>query len=102
MEMYLRNRSWYWSAGGRARIGHYNSSSLPGSPQTSGGGAFTSSPWKPGAGMWVAIPKGWWPGVAWGTIRGFTLGEGAGTDKTYYGKFSSALSDIRLRITYTK
>lgn len=102
MWLYLRNRSWYYSSGGYARIGHFDSTALPGSPQTSGGGAFTTKLWKPGAGMWIPIPSGWWSGIARGTIRGFTLGEGAGTSTDRYGKFSSALSDIKLKVTYTK
>lgn len=100
--LYLRNRSWFNSIGGYARIGHFDSTALPGSPQTSGGGAFTTNLWKPGAGMWIPIPSGWWSGIARGTIRGFTLGEGAGTSTDRYGKFSSALSDIKLKVTYTK
>lgn len=100
--LYLRNRSWYNSIGGYARIGHFDSTALPGSPQTSGGGAFTTKLWKPGAGMWIPIPSGWWSGIARGAIRGFTLGEGAGTSTDRYGKFSSSLSDIKLKVTYTK
>lgn len=100
--LYLRNRSWFNSIGGYARIGHFDSTALPGSPQTSGGGAFTTNLWKPGAGMWIPIPSGWWSGIARGTIRGFTLGEGAGTSTDRYGKFSSSLSDIKLKVTYTK
>lgn len=100
--LYLRNRSWFNSIGGYARIGHFDSTALPGSPQTSGGGAFTTKLWKPGAGMWIPIPSGWWSGIARGAIRGFTLGEGAGTSTDRYGKFSSALSDIKLKVTYTK
>ncbi|ERS24853.1 hypothetical protein [Cutibacterium avidum] len=100
--LYLRNRSWFNYVGGYARIGHFDSTALPGSPQTSGGGAFTTQLWKPGAGMWIPIPSGWWSGIARGTIRGFTLGEGAGTSTDKYGKFSSALSDIKLKVTYTK
>lgn len=102
MWLYLRNRSWYYSSGGYARIGHFDKTVLPSSPQTSGGGAFTTKLWKPGAGMWIPIPSGWWSGIARGTIRGFTLGEGAGTSTDRYGKFSSALSDIKLKVTYTK
>lgn len=102
MWLYLRNRSWYYSSGGYARIGHFDKTTLPSSPQTSGGGAFTTKLWKPGAGMWIPIPSGWWSGIARGTIRGFTLGEGAGTSTDRYGKFSSALSDIKLKVTYTK
>lgn len=100
--LYLRNRSWFNYVGGYARIGHFDSTTLPGSPQTSGGGAFTTKLWKPGAGMWIPIPSGWWSGIARGTIRGFTLGEGAGTSTDRYGKFSSSLSDIKLKVTYTK
>lgn len=100
--LYLRNRSWYYSSGGYARIGHFDSTALPGSPQTSGGGAFTTKLWKPGAGMWIPIPSGWWSGIARGAIRGFTLGEGAGTSTDRYGKFSGSLSDIKLKVTYTK
>lgn len=100
--LYLRNRSWFNYVGGYARIGHFDSTAPPGSPQTSGGGAFTTKLWKPGTGMWIPIPSGWWSGIARGTIRGFTLGEGAGTSTDRYGKFSSALSDIKLKVTYTK
>lgn len=102
VELYLRNTHWYYSAGGRARIGHFDATALPSAPQTSGGGVFTTGQWKVGAAMWIPIPSGWWSGIAWGRIRGFTLGEGAGTDRQYYGKFSNALSDCRLRVTYTK
>ncbi|WP_130865854.1 hypothetical protein [Acidipropionibacterium timonense] len=102
MRLYLRNTHWYYSAGGYARIGHYDDTSLPSSPQTSGGGAFTTSLWGVGAARWVDIPSGWWSGIANGTIRGFTLGEGAGTDLTYFGRFSNAPSDVSLEVTYTK
>lgn len=99
VQFYIKNLSWYASAGGYARIGHYDSGSLPSSPQTSGGGAFTSPKWAPGAGMWVNLPSGWWSGIKSGAIRGVTLGEGAGTSGNYYGKFATAAN---LRITYVK
>jgi hypothetical protein len=102
VQIYLKNLSWYYNAGGTARIGHYNSSSLPGSPQTSGGGAFSVGSWAPGAAKWIRLPSGWWPDIKAGNITGLTLGEGAGTSATYYGKFSPALSDIKIQIKYTK
>jgi hypothetical protein len=100
--VYLKDLSWYYSAGGTARIGHYGSASLPSSPQTSGGGAFSVAGWSPGAAKWVPIPSSWWADIKAGNITGITLGEGAGTDATYYGKFSPALSDVKIQVKYTK
>lgn len=99
MWLYIKNASWYASAGGTLRLGHYNSTALPGSPQTAGGGA-VSVAMKPGQGLWIGLPSGWWPDIAAGNIRGFTLGEGANSSGTYYGKFQP--SGVVLKATYSK
>lgn len=95
-ELYLDNQSWYYNNGGTALIGRSTATSAPSSPQTSGGSAFEVSGWARGSGRWVTAPAGWWSAAH----RAITLGEGAGTNLTRYGKFATA--PVRMRITYTK
>lgn len=85
---------------GILRIGHYDSTSLPGSPQTSGGGA-VSVPMKAGQTMKIGLPGGWWGGFASGAIRGISLGEvGSGTENTpTYGHFEPSAT---ITMTYSK
>ena len=102
MEVYLKNLSWYYGSGGQALIGHHDMDYLPDTPQTSGGGAFSSGNWTTGAGRWITLPPSWYDNFASGDYRGITLGEGAGTSMTYYGHFSNLASDLQLRVTYSK
>lgn len=98
VEIYLDNQHWWSSAGGTALIGRSTATSAPASPQTSGGAAFAATGWPVGQARWVTAPAGWWSA----THRAITLGEGAGTSTTNYGKFANALSAVKLRVTYTK
>ncbi len=72
---------------GLLRLGHYDSTSLPANPQTSGGGAVQVA-MSGGQKLKIGLPGGWWSGIAAGMIRGFTLGEGASSAVAYYGHFS--------------
>lgn len=85
---------------GILRIGHYDSTSLPASPQTSGGGAVSVS-MKAGQTMKIGLPGGWWGGFATGAIRGISLGEvGSGTENTpTYGHFEPSAT---ITMTYSK
>lgn len=85
---------------GILRIGHYDSTSLPGSPQTSGGGAVSVS-MSAGQTMKIGLPGNWWGGFATGAIRGITIGEvGSGTaNKPTYGHFEPSAT---ITMTYTK
>lgn len=100
IEVWLENESWWYGSGGKARIGRHGNTSAPGSPQTSGGGAFDSPQWTTGSGRWVKLPSSWYAGFATGANRGITLGEGVGSDQTYYGKFKRGVT--KLRATYWK
>ena len=101
VEVYLVNRSWYASSGGIARIGVHGAASAP-SSFTGAGSTVDVTGWKTGTGRWVTLPSGWWPAFGVGGNKGVTLGEGDPTSSTYYGKFSAALSDARIRVTYQK
>jgi hypothetical protein len=82
---------------GTLRLGHFDSTGLPGSPQTSGGGA-VSVAMKGGQKLKITLPAGWRTGLGTGAIRGFTLGEGAGTGTAFYGHFSpSAVLTLQYR-----
>lgn len=102
VEVYLENASWYYGAGGQALIGKHGAQTAPASPQTSGGTPFSSGTWARGAAKWVTLPSSWYAGIASGAVDGITLGEGAGSNMTYYGKFKRLAASCRLRITYTK
>lgn len=95
-EVYLDNESWYYNNGGTALIGRSTATTAPASPQTSGGSPFAAAGWTRGSGRWVTAPAGWWTA----SHRAITLGEGAGTNYTNYGKF--ALAPVKIRHTYTK
>ncbi|WP_028702556.1 hypothetical protein [Acidipropionibacterium jensenii] len=85
---------------GILRIGHYDSTALPGSPQTSGGSAVSVS-MKAGRTAKIGLPGGWWVGIATGAIRGITIGEvGSGAaNKPTYGHFEPSAT---ITMTYTK
>lgn len=97
VEIYLDNEHW-WGSSGTVRFGTSTSSSAPGSRPTSSANQFDSTGWTKGAAKWVTMPSSW----NINTLRGFTLGAGAPTTTTYYGKFVNARSAVKIRVTYEK
>ena len=104
VEVWLYADHWYSFAGGTARLGYYNGTSLPGS--FSGGSPYVSvNDWKPNTGRWVSLNHaGFIANLLDGSARGITVGPGVGSSRTYYGRFDGA-GDSRppkLRIVYSK
>lgn len=104
VEVYLVNKSWWAGAGGKARIGNHGNTSAPANPKTGGSATFDSAQWAAGAGKWVTLPSSWYQYWESGAHTGITLGEGlsGGVSDTFYGKFDATLSNVKLRITYTR
>lgn len=98
IEVYMTNKSWWYGSGGKAIIGFHDNGSAPTNPDISSP-SFTTSTWKTGLGQWVTIPSRFYADIKSKDIRGITLGYNAGSNGTYYGKFSN---DVRFRATYTK
>ena len=96
VEVYLRNLS-AWSSSMTVTLGTLGSSALPTSRPTASNNPHQVT-WAEGAGTWVTMPATWLTTA----LRGLTLGAGAGTGTSEYGKFSYALADVKLRVSYTK
>lgn len=104
VEAFLYASHWYYSAGGTALIGVHGSASPSNTFAYSGSQAGV---WKTKTGgKYIMLPTAWNRGWAIGTTRGFTVGGGAGSSSSYYGRFygANASSSLRprVRITYTK
>lgn len=97
VEAYFYFRSWYYNAGGTARIqvhadtGGVNSTIAP---QTF---CKSVSGWRAGEGKWVKLPSSFWNGFKDGTWRGVGL---AGSGYGEYGYANGA--STRIRIKYKK
>lgn len=92
----LSASSWYSSSGGTAIIGNHGSNNVPAS--FPGGSATFTRAWKAKSGIQtITLPSSWYPFLASGAHRGFTLGDGAGTSTAYYGRFDGATAAPSLR-----
>lgn len=103
MELYLYANHWYNNSGGTAVIGNHGSTSAP-SSFPSGSATFNKSWSTKSGGQWVTIPSSWWTYWTTGAHRGFTLGDGASTSTSYYGRFNGVGMSYapKLRVTYQK
>lgn len=90
----LRNLHTYAGSGMTATLTASPLTSLSNTVPT--GSAGTTARWAKGATQWVSLP-----GFTTGT-QSVILGLGAGTSGAYYGKFSAALTDCALEVTYEK
>lgn len=103
IEAYLYANHWYAGAGGTAVIGVHGETSPPASFSYSG--ALSVPSWPRGAGKWVQLPTAWYAGFKAGTSRGITLGGGASSSASLYGRFNGTGATANrpaLRLTYTK
>lgn len=91
VEVYLTNIHW-WGSSGTVHVGAATNTSAPSNPITSGTTAETKM--NVGAKGWVKV------GGFTTSSRSITLGAGAGTSTSRYGKFKT--SGLKLRITYKK
>lgn len=91
VEVYLTNIHW-WGSSGTVHVGAATNTSAPSNPITSGTTVQTKM--NVGAKGWVKV------GGFTTSSRSITLGAGAGTSTSRYGKFKT--SGVKLRITYTK
>ena len=91
VEVYLTNIHW-WGSSGTVHVGAATNTSAPSNPITSGTTVETKM--NVGAKGWVKV------GGFTTSSRSITLGVGAGTSTSRYGKFKT--SGVQLRITYTK
>lgn len=100
VEVQLSNMSWYYGSGGSALISIWGGALPTTQPAITGNTVQTVSGWARGATKWVNIagagPVQNWAG---GSYKGIVLGEGAGTNQLYYGKFSPT---VKFRVTYVK
>ena len=98
LEMYAEH---WWGTSGTAIIGVHGSASLPASFEHSG--ALYVAGWRRGERKLVTLPAAWYPAFASGTNKGITLGGGASTASTYYGKFAgyNTSKAPKLHVTYT-
>lgn len=103
MRILLTANHWYYSSGGTAVIGNHTSSSAPGS-FPSGGSTFNAKWSVKSGGLWINVPSSWWPYWVSGSHKGFTIGDGAGSTSSYYGRFDGVgmAQPPKLEITYTK
>jgi len=101
VEVYLYAYDWYYQTG-TAVIGVHGNATLPSSFTYSG--LLTVGDWRRGEGKWVTLPSTWYPAFASGVNKGITLGGGASSSSTYYGKFRGYTDNAnpKLRVTYTK
>ena len=60
--------------------------------------------WKRAEGRWVTLPATWYPAFITGANKGITLGGGAPSSSSVYGKFRgyNHPENPKLRVTYTK
>lgn len=103
IEVYAYANSWYYNAGGTAKIKVHGYSTPPGSSpsQTT---AVSSAKWPKPGGRWVTLPSSLYAGFKSGTYKGFGFGPAGTTDLEYYGRFNGEgqAYEPRIRITYTK
>ena len=100
VEVQLANKTWFYGAGGTARLSIWGGA-LPTSQPAETGNVVQAVPnWAPGATKWVNLAgAGTVQNWAGGSYKGVVLGEGAGTNGLYYGKFGTA---VTFRATYVK
>jgi hypothetical protein len=94
--VYLYFESWYYNAGGTARIRLHNNLTTPSTNVGMTGYGIDSGSWPKGAGRWVRLPTSLYSGFQSGAYRGFGL-VGDGTYNTY-----GIANNARIRIKYTK
>lgn len=104
VELYLRNRHFWYSSGGDAIIGTHGHSTEPGgSSSTSGDFDRHRAGFSKGQGKWVRLPTSIGRDFATGKAKGITLGSPSIGGTRDYGYFSRSGSGApRLRITYEK
>lgn len=98
MRVYLYFDSWYYNAGGTARIGLHGHSSPPATFSHSVADAMVVPGWPKPGGMWVSIPQAYWAGFKAGTYKGISL-SAPGGNYEYYG---IAAENSIISATYTK
>lgn len=97
-EVFLENiHTWYGSGMNTYISPHYSTYSAPASPATSATGTI-STHFGRGERKWVSLPTSW----ASGTFTGISLGIGAGSGASDYGRFSFDASKVKFRATYEK
>lgn len=106
VEVFLYATHWFSYAGGTARIGYANLTAVP-ATFTGAKPYVSATGWKRDTGRWVTITSSALASaLTSGACRAITVGPGASTSSTYYGKFAdvTATSSRRpkLRITYSK
>lgn len=105
VEVYLKNKHWYYNSGGTAVIGYHNSATLP-DPATypSSTDNITQSSFTYGQAKWVTVSNTIGNAFRDGTAKGIMLGKGPNNDNIYYGYFAGngQTGEMQLRITYTK
>jgi hypothetical protein len=102
IEIYAYANHWYYNSGGTARIYAHNYSGAPGS-SPSMSYVTQSTGWPKPGGRWVTLPNvgGLYNSFHDGTLKGFGMGPGPSTSKTYYGRFNGGTAAL-IRVTYTK
>lgn len=103
MRLYLAANHWYYSSGGTAVIGAHTASSAPSS--FPGGSSTFNARWSvKSGGLWITIPAAWYTYWVSGNNKGFTIGDGAGSTYSHYGRFDGVgmAYPPKLEITYTK
>lgn len=104
--LYMNSTWWDYDSGGEVMLGAHGYLNDTGSVKP-GSGLFTDQlrdpGWQKPGGKWIYLPSSWFAGLASGATRGFTLGNGADTDRIHYGKFVSAGNGRPvLRINFSK
>lgn len=103
VEIYIRNKHWWYTSGGKAVIGYHNASSKPSGFSDSHYGKKTVSFSSRGQGQWITMPNDLGTLLRDGKVKGLTLFANT-TALSYYGYFYgySSSSRPKIRITYKK
>lgn len=98
VQLYLKNRHFYYNAGGTVHIGYHGQGSTPGSFTTNDRQSYG---WNYGQGKWVTLPSSWNSGFGSGSYRGISLGID-GSNATYaYFDGDGKTAQPMLKVTYT-
>ena len=104
VEIYLRNQTFWYAAGGKAQIGQHNTASAPATYAHTKKGIKTQIFNGIEEGRWIEVPKSFGEDLRDGYAKGFTLyttADGLSYYGGWYGK-GNGNKDPKIRITYRK
>lgn len=104
LEVYLYANNWWYNNGGTGILGVHSLASAP--PTFPGGSATITKKWRTKTGgLWVTLPSTWYSNWSSGSTKGVTLGDGASSSQSYYGRFNGVGASANrpaFRVTYQK